>query len=372
MAQGLMDDWVAELMYVQQGNWISAAAATLFFYDCFLMLDRELEYIWCARWSISKVLFLMHRCPMMVLTLFGLYATVRSSAVSPSPKACRVYDDVLTYASIILFAVIQMTLIIRIYALYRKSWKVLAFLTFLFCASNIAILVLYHKVRVFIIYAFNPVAPYFNFCYRFCPECMRWSTYMYIPMLVLDTTILLMTVYQSYVAASERAAAPTLTILYRDGIIYFIVIFGVVLTNILFLSLAPSAMQPWFLPFMRPLISSMATRLTLNLHGQLHMSSTGAPFNLESDWALGLQSIIVSNIQSPDHPTYSRTGGVDSPKGDARVCNDVRGDEEIELKDWQRSPQGLPETELTSRTRHRQDGSSDIVVGETGEPRIVE
>lgn len=56
-----------------------------------------------------------------------------------------------------------------------------------------------------------------------------------------------------------------------DGIVYFLVIFAVALTNILFLSLSPTAMSPWFLPFMRPLISSTATRLLLNLHGQIHL-----------------------------------------------------------------------------------------------------
>ncbi|KAG8976369.1 hypothetical protein FRB90_009207, partial [Tulasnella sp. 427] len=72
---------------------------------------------------------------------------------------------------------------------------------------------------------------------------------------------------------SHRNAAPILATFLRDGLTYFVIAFAISLVNILFFAFTPWAMKPWMSYYLRSLLSSMATRLLLNLHDQVSQTA---------------------------------------------------------------------------------------------------
>ncbi|KAG8984967.1 hypothetical protein FRB90_005020 [Tulasnella sp. 427] len=108
---------------------------------------------------------------------------------------------------------------------------------------------------------------------RTCDQCVRWTTYFYIPVLVIHTAIIVLTVRRSFIPRSQRKAAPILATFFRDGMTYFVVAFATALVNILLFAFGPWAIKSWISNYLRPLISSMATRLLLNLHDQVSQTA---------------------------------------------------------------------------------------------------
>ncbi|KAG9041258.1 hypothetical protein FS837_012493, partial [Tulasnella sp. UAMH 9824] len=64
---------IKQLLYQQSGYWLAAGGATLLIYDWLLCLDREVQYIWKARWSFGKVWFVIHRYAMMASVIGVVY-----------------------------------------------------------------------------------------------------------------------------------------------------------------------------------------------------------------------------------------------------------------------------------------------------------
>ncbi|KAG8910710.1 hypothetical protein FRC01_006180, partial [Tulasnella sp. 417] len=69
--------------------------------------------------------------------------------------------------------------------------------------------------------------------------------------------------------SKERSLFPTLTIVFRDGLIYYVMTFAMMIFNIVFLYSSPASMSYWFIPWMRTIVAIMGTRLLLNLRGQI-------------------------------------------------------------------------------------------------------
>ncbi|KAG8887153.1 hypothetical protein FRC00_000510, partial [Tulasnella sp. 408] len=67
---------IEQLLYQQSGYWLAAGGATLLIYDWLLCLDREVKYVWKARWSFGKVWFITHRYAMMALVIGIVYGMV--------------------------------------------------------------------------------------------------------------------------------------------------------------------------------------------------------------------------------------------------------------------------------------------------------
>ncbi|KAG8976785.1 hypothetical protein FRC05_003135 [Tulasnella sp. 425] len=79
----------------------------------------------------------------------------------------------------------------------------------------------------------------------------------------------------------ERSLFPTLTIVFRDGLIYYVATFAMMIFNIVFLYLSPASRSYWFIPWMRSFVAIMGTRLLLNLRGQIEeqrLDETGFMF----------------------------------------------------------------------------------------------
>ncbi|KIO23942.1 hypothetical protein M407DRAFT_26641 [Tulasnella calospora MUT 4182] len=242
-----MDGATEQLLYQQSGYWLAAGGATLLIYDWVLCLDREVQYVWKARWSFGKMWFICHRYAMMALAIAIVYVSVKTSDESSAPEWCKMWDNLSNVGTIRNFnlsRVLLGTFALRVCALYHNSPYIIAFVGATYISCNVLVLVFFAKLRKAIHYLPNPLTPY-CVCVRTCDNCMRWCIYLYIPLMLLDFVILLLTLRQSFVTKSQRNAAPILDTLFRDGILYFVVAFATGLVNILFNVFAPWAAKTW-------------------------------------------------------------------------------------------------------------------------------
>jgi len=57
----MLAELLTAVLQNRQNNYSNAAALTLLVYDIFLTMGKEVTYIWGARWSIPKALYLFGR-----------------------------------------------------------------------------------------------------------------------------------------------------------------------------------------------------------------------------------------------------------------------------------------------------------------------
>ncbi|KAG2126647.1 hypothetical protein BD769DRAFT_1776014 [Suillus cothurnatus] len=105
------------------GYW-SIAASIVVVYDWVLTLGQEIELIWKQRWSLMTVLYL-------VIRYIGILYPVMS-----------ILGNDMYYAmngiNIVIFAMLGVIMIFRLYAMYQGSRGILIFLVIIFLAVNIA------------------------------------------------------------------------------------------------------------------------------------------------------------------------------------------------------------------------------------------
>ncbi|TFK31297.1 hypothetical protein BDQ12DRAFT_162314 [Crucibulum laeve] len=105
------------------------AAVMLTVYDHMITLDWEVEYIWKRRWSISKTLFILVRyAGELVLVLQAIFFVSGGPSVQVSQMGFYFTPLGTTFC----ICICQIILIMRLYALYGQSKRLLMLLTALF------------------------------------------------------------------------------------------------------------------------------------------------------------------------------------------------------------------------------------------------
>ncbi|KAG9041257.1 hypothetical protein FS837_012492 [Tulasnella sp. UAMH 9824] len=159
--------------------------------------------------------------------------------------------------------------------------------------------------------------------------------------MALDFIILLLTIPKSFVAGSQRNAAPILATLFRDGIYCYLIAFATGLVNILFNVFGPGAVKGWMINYTGPLLSSMATRLILNLHDEVSRTAhypANSPTTVHEDHTNAFSTVefappaVTRDVESPSHDMHGGESGTNDRTDRARTGD---GDEEgnaFELK----------------------------------------
>ncbi|KAJ7489374.1 hypothetical protein FB451DRAFT_1553204, partial [Mycena latifolia] len=114
----------------RQNNYSNAAALTVLVYDIFLTLGDEVTYIWGARRSFPKTLYLFGRYyGVGYLTVLLSVGTNRNLTVT----VCKGYFWYYGFGGSVLFtSMVNVIFVLRIHALYNRGRKILVFLIFLF------------------------------------------------------------------------------------------------------------------------------------------------------------------------------------------------------------------------------------------------
>ncbi|CAA7263903.1 unnamed protein product [Cyclocybe aegerita] len=227
-------------------------------YDHVLTIDDEMqaERIWKERLSGASLLFLLNRYVSLLRAIVGI-------AAFHHPRwAGAICDHVVHFlgsSSVVVTSLCGLLMILRVYALYRRSNTLLAFLLSIWIAQLVASAVGVSKAEALQL----PPGPGFVGCILSAPS--KWFAVNWAGPLILDGTVFFLTLWRTreYIFSSDRI--PLLHILVRDGTLYFLVIFLVNLSNAFLFFFAPQNLKPVTSPLSVMLTSTMVSRLVLNL-----------------------------------------------------------------------------------------------------------
>jgi len=202
----------------QVNNYLIAGSIALLLYDHLITLDKEIEWIWTLRWRLPKILFILNR---YVFTVVLLLAVVPEFIYPLFVPFCKFHLVMWLCAPVLNFGAAELLLIIRVSSLYGNRKLVMWSLSIFFIlalAGAIASQVVFGQALITILY------------YEFLPGCWEWSPgtpnqwAKWTTFLSVEGVIMLLTAYKtiSYRNQSNR----TITLLARDSIIYFVIIFA--------------------------------------------------------------------------------------------------------------------------------------------------
>ncbi|KAH6904215.1 hypothetical protein BKA70DRAFT_1297396 [Coprinopsis sp. MPI-PUGE-AT-0042] len=103
------------------------------------------------------------------------------------------------------------------------------------------------------------------------PMCRTLLTVFWVPFFILETLIVTLTVWKSWTSytAIGTKKSPFVSIIYRDGLVYYAVIMSLSIANLVIWTTAPQTLAYLAVSMMRSIHVTISSRLLLNIRGML-------------------------------------------------------------------------------------------------------
>jgi len=204
------------------------AVATLVLYDHMITLDLEVERIWTLKWAFPKCLFMASRYVVIPLLL----VTLMDDVGYPLLFSYCIFDDRFHKPlSVVSLIIAELVLLLRVSALYGHSKIMLSFLVGLFTCQFAAVVletVMFMKFSTpLIAYEFLPG------CwgsFKNTPSALRWRYSWWIPFMCFDGILLTLALVKAF--AFRGIFNPTIRLLARDSVLYFVLMFACLVVNL--------------------------------------------------------------------------------------------------------------------------------------------
>ncbi|KAI9567631.1 hypothetical protein HD554DRAFT_2266872 [Boletus coccyginus] len=222
-------------------NYVSLMVVTVVTYDYALTFSSEIEHIWKRRWTwISSAFLLYYRTEYVRFSgswLIGTdYAECQAgSSFVPGPLWLlfhwqgKAFFYLANWTGFLFTCAADLVMIFRVYALYGKSKKILAFLLFIYSGEVVA------SAIAGVVYTIPgntlmtiPPAPYPSVC-ELQYASWNWGRYSVIPQVVLQGVMCLLAIYQSlkqslhlYKATKRWQFNQYFKLLVNQGLLYFL------------------------------------------------------------------------------------------------------------------------------------------------------
>ncbi|KAK0219918.1 hypothetical protein IW262DRAFT_989063 [Armillaria fumosa] len=263
-----MSDNVLSTEEILLHNYLHMIAISFVYWDHFITLDAEIEYLWKQPKTPSARLFFLNRYlaffgNICVTVLVFTTISVTLSTLQSSPPSAVNYQPN------------HILLTMRIYAIYACSLRIL------YCMVASAIVLL--GVSCWSLFGqkhvdFTPVSG--------CHIGLDRDTAIRIAsaweaLFIYDTIIFSFTLFKTYKERRNHITPDILSLILRDGAIYFAVMAFANLFNILTFYLAPPFLRGSLSSFASCISVTMMSRLMLNLHqtATAGIFSAGFPTN---------------------------------------------------------------------------------------------
>lgn len=258
--QSLTSDELAHLASnLMAAKMYSLASCVMLYYDICITMKDEVERIWLQpKYTIVTILFALNR----YLTPL-IYVVIIVSFHMPWPiDVCDRYILYPEATKVVTCAIIGVIFILRVHAIYGRSKKVTA-LTSAALVAELAI-----KIYAFTDGTRLHLPDGIVGCILVGTNNTRY-VFSWIAELGFDTLVFVMTMWRTWVLYRQQGARPMslLSLVIRDGVIYFIVIFLANLATVLLFLTAPPDIKAFNASFSTIITTLMVSRLILNLKG---------------------------------------------------------------------------------------------------------
>ncbi|KAJ6501495.1 hypothetical protein C8R47DRAFT_1107536 [Mycena vitilis] len=226
----------------------------LFIYDHILTFSEEVDKMWTQPLTLASLLFYLNRYMthgQFIILQVAFFETTWSVSM------CERYVKFPGATTLCLVTIAELTLILRVYALYLSSKRVLIFLLSALMTQIILMAwALHFGIR-------TPLPPGFPGCVLTAIDPF-FGAFWAAP-IATDTCIFLLTLWRTIRYQRRHGKITSMDIILRDGIMYFFVIFGVNLMNCLIYFIAPPDLKAMGASFSQIMTAIMISRLHLNL-----------------------------------------------------------------------------------------------------------
>jgi len=216
-------DSEAPIIFLYNGidNYIATAFIVVMVYDHVITSDKEIAWIWTLKWRLPKFLFLINRYVISpLIVVIGVVDFIFPITLS----FCDVIVHLAPWVAVLSFGIAEAVLILRVCALYGQRKLFVRLLTGLFALEMIAVIantsILMRGTKQLYYYEFLPG------CWSNTPEGI-YS--FWIPFTIFDGIIMLLTLYK--VVPFRDGRNRTVSLLARDSIVYFVVVFSTMVIN---------------------------------------------------------------------------------------------------------------------------------------------
>ncbi|KAJ7619480.1 hypothetical protein FB45DRAFT_1033334 [Roridomyces roridus] len=244
--------------------YVRAAFLCLLVYDTLLQASQEHLHIWKSRWSVVKCLYLWTRYAAYVDTSLGLFLRVDST---PLPSlTCDKISIFNTVFGAVGITIAEVILMIRTYALYGRSKKLLAFFVILFLSIG--------GVNLWAVLGYSEATAFEsgNSCDSNDPGNKTWIV-CYTSFLAVETIIVSLTLRKAckiLVLADGldflRHPSKLVATFYRDGIFFYLAILSIFIIDVVLkVAIARPALQDIGDSPLRVLHSILACRLVIHV-----------------------------------------------------------------------------------------------------------
>lgn len=204
------------------------AAVVLQFYDVTISMSDEVSFIWSQRWSVGKLLYLFTR----YTAVFDSIAVIFYLWYQGSVQACRTAHGIVFWSYMIGVILAEVVLCVRTYAIWEQNRIILVYL-FTLQVVFIAISTVFNKQAFESITFSASPAPGIIPCITSVGNGRTSVAYSCV--IASELNVLVLSLYKG-LKQWRRDSSPLVHTLYRDGVMYFAVLFSISVVNVVVLS----------------------------------------------------------------------------------------------------------------------------------------
>ncbi|KAF8918364.1 hypothetical protein CPB85DRAFT_1430538 [Mucidula mucida] len=262
-------------LHIRATRYLNAAGLVVLLYDHLLLLEEEVRYLWASRWTLQKALFLWIRyiVPICVIIhahqLAGIgnseltdnVSSLNASSILSQKAHLTAASSGLIFRSLLrLETCVPVLVLLHLWNLWDRDRRMMYATLSLFVITFIGNM----ACTAVTIVSLNETI-YFNRELGLCALLDRGKTpLLWAPSIAFDIVTLVCVVYSALERPRTAQTAVT-RILYRDGIVYLLLLFLLRLANLFLSIFAPVSLIFIGVFFIWCSTTVTVTRFTLNL-----------------------------------------------------------------------------------------------------------
>ncbi|TFK51268.1 hypothetical protein OE88DRAFT_1659145 [Heliocybe sulcata] len=232
-----LDQVRTDFLNITATRYLSAAGLVIMLYDHLLTLDDEVEYVWKAKWSLPKTLFLVLRYMVPSAMIMYTYELSGIGEIHLSDTFCRGWFGSGLYLGIFSVSIGNFIVLLRLWVIWDRNIRLLLVTLSVFIATQIMTL----AATTYMVVHWIPEVIFveeLHMCGMVAkpPLVMLWAPGLFFEVMVF--------VLASWNALSRPSiACPVARSVYRDGLGYFVLLATLRVLNLILSVVAPLSLM---------------------------------------------------------------------------------------------------------------------------------
>ncbi|TFK32625.1 hypothetical protein BDQ12DRAFT_479687 [Crucibulum laeve] len=225
-----------------------------------MTLGMEIDFVWASNWSLMKVLFLIQRyLPFFDTVWLVLHHQLGHDLSGP---ACHRIYQASGWMYIVGFATSELILTLRAWAVWNRDRRLSITLPMLYVGiwgSDCVIMAKFLASMKF------GAPPHVDFLGCFVTKGSSILYLCWVVLMVYEAIILILMIIPGIAAYRLGGDSALYKTVYRDGVLYYLCLFVLSLTNVIVIQILPSAYINLFSSFERVIHSIVTSRVILHI-----------------------------------------------------------------------------------------------------------